>query len=88
MGLKVEFRKPGKTLEWTDKYENLLELAQENGVEIESECEQGFCGTCKTKLISGEVEMESTDGLEAGDKEAGMVLPCIAVPKSDVVLDA
>ncbi|MCB2190662.1 MAG: 2Fe-2S iron-sulfur cluster binding domain-containing protein [Deltaproteobacteria bacterium] len=88
MSLKVEFRKSGITVEWDSKYESLLELAQASGVDIDSQCEQGFCGTCKTKLISGEVDMETTDGLEPEDEEGGMILPCVAVPTIDVALDA
>ena len=45
MSRKVEFKKSGKVVEWEDKYESLLELADASGVAIESECEQGFCGT-------------------------------------------
>jgi ferredoxin len=88
MSLKVEFRQSGKTVDWDPKYETLLELADAHGVAMDSECEQGFCGTCKIKLISGRVDMETTDGLEPEDEEAGMILPCVAVPTSDVVLEA
>lgn len=88
MSPKVTFKKSGKSVEWDKKYESLLELAEANGVNIESECEQGFCGTCKTKLISGQVNMESTDGLETEDGEQNMILPCVAIPETDVVLDS
>jgi len=88
MAYTVEFRKSGKKVEWSDEYASLLELAQANDVEIESVCEQGICGTCKTKLISGEVEMEAADVLEPEEVAENMILPCVATPKSDVVLDA
>ncbi|MGM0452403.1 MAG: 2Fe-2S iron-sulfur cluster-binding protein, partial [Thermodesulfobacteriota bacterium] len=41
-----------------------MEVAEENGIEIETECEAGVCGTCKIRLLSGEVDMEVDDGLE------------------------
>ena len=88
MALKVEFRKSGKVVEWDGKFENILELAEDNGVEVESQCRQGFCGTCMTRMLSGKVEMETTDGLMPDDEKAGMILLCQAVPKTDVVLDA
>ena len=88
MALKVEFRKSGKVIEWDGKFENILELAEGNGVEVESQCRQGFCGTCMTRMLSGKVEMETTDGLMPDDEKAGMILLCQAVPKTDVVLDA
>ncbi len=88
MAYQVEFRASGKTVEWSEKYQSLLELAQTNGVEIESLCEQGICGTCKVRLISGQVEMEDADVLEPEEVAQNMILPCVAVPASDVVLDA
>jgi ferredoxin len=88
MGLKVEFRQSNKTVEWDDSLGSILELAGEHGIEIESECEQGVCGTCKTKLISGEVEMETEDGLDDTDLEENMILLCVSVPKTDVVIEA
>jgi len=88
MGYKVTFQKSGTVLEWNDRFESILELAEENGIEIEYECRQGFCGTCKVKLLSGEVDMDIEDGLEDEDREEGFILTCVAVPKSDIVLEA
>ncbi|MFO7964062.1 MAG: 2Fe-2S iron-sulfur cluster binding domain-containing protein [Desulfobacterales bacterium] len=85
--MKVEFKKSGKTATWDDSYENILELAEENGIEIETECEAGVCGTCKTKMLSGDVHMEVDDGLDDDDRAENYILPCVAVPKTDVVLD-
>ncbi len=86
MSFTVEFKKSGKKLPWDDKYESLLEMAEENGVEIEYQCREGYCGECKTRLISGDVKMEDDSGLE--DTDEGMILPCVSRPKTDIVLDA
>lgn len=88
MAYKVEFKKSGKILEWEDRYDSLLELAEDNGVEIDNDCRQGVCGTCAVKLISGEVDMEEETGLDYVDHPEEMILACTAVPKSDVVIDA
>ncbi|MFW6053055.1 MAG: 2Fe-2S iron-sulfur cluster-binding protein [Desulfosalsimonas sp.] len=88
MTFKVEFAASKKTAQWDGSHESLLELAEENGIKIETECEAGICGTCKTRLISGEVDMEVDDGLEDEDRDQNMVLPCVAVPKTDISLDA
>ncbi|MDD3620427.1 MAG: 2Fe-2S iron-sulfur cluster binding domain-containing protein [Desulfobulbaceae bacterium] len=88
MGHKVEFQKSKKTVEWDNRFESILELAEENGIDLEYECRQGFCGTCKVKLLSGTVDMETEDGLEDDDKRAGFILACVAVPQSDIVLEA
>jgi len=88
MSHRVEFKRSGKVVDWDERFSSLLELAEENGIAIESECGQGYCGTCKTRLLAGEVDMETTDGLDEDDEVQNMILPCVAVPKTDVVIEA
>jgi len=70
---------PGKTL---------LEVAEAYGVDIPSGCRQGRCGTCVTKLLEGDVQMDTEDGLEASDKAEGYILMCVGRPRGDVKVDA
>ena len=86
--MKIQFKKSGKTLEWGDPFTNILDLAEANGIQVESACRVGVCGTCKVKLLSGEVFMETEDGLQDEDRDQSMVLLCVAVPKTDLVIDA
>jgi ferredoxin len=88
MTFKLEFKKSGKTLEWESSSGNLLDFAEENGIQMESGCRIGTCGSCKVKLISGGVSMETEDGLEDADQADRMILPCVAVPESDLVIEA
>jgi ferredoxin len=44
------------------------------------------CGTCRTRLVSGEVECEA-DAMSAEDREQGYVYACVAWAKGDCVLD-
>lgn len=88
MGLTVEFRGTKKTLEWDDRYETILDMAEQNGIDIDSDCEIGVCGTCRTKLISGEVDMEEDSGLDDSDLDQNMILPCVSIPKTDIIIDA
>jgi ferredoxin-NADP reductase len=69
---------PGKTL---------LEAAESAGAQIQSLCRSGVCGTCKTRLISGDVEF-SSDALDPEDLEQGYILPCVAWPTGDCNLEA
>ena len=55
---------------------------------MESNCRIGVCGSCKGKLISGKVVMESEDALEEKEREQNLILPCVAVPQTDLVIDA
>ena len=71
--------KPGRTV---------LETAEENGVQIDYSCRQGYCGVCKVKLLAGSVSMAVEEGLAPDEKSTGMVLACQAIPKTDVRVDA
>ena len=45
-------------------------------------CKGGVCGTCRAKVIGGEVEMTSNYALEEDEVSAGYVLTCRTVIKS------
>ena len=68
--------------------ETLLESSERNGVLIPSGCRQGSCGTCATKLLSGNVQMEQTEALNDELRSRGYILPCVSRPLSDITLDA
>jgi ferredoxin-NADP reductase len=76
-GLVVDVQ-PGKTL---------LEAAESAGAQIPSLCRSGVCGTCKTRLVSGDVEF-SSDALDPEDQAQGYILPCVAWPAGDCNLEA
>ncbi len=51
-------------------------------------CTNGMCGTCRAKLVEGDVEMDHCYALDDADLDAGFVLTCQAQPRSEkVVLD-
>ena len=70
----------------TDGSSDLLELAEANGIEIDYACRSGSCLTCRVMCKSGEVEMEDAN-LDDKERAEGWILPCIAFPCSDVVVE-
>ena len=68
--------------------QSLLDVAEKYGINIPFSCRQGQCGTCATRLLSGEVQMDHEDGLDPALKAKGYVLTCVARAKGDVRLDA
>ena len=51
-------------------------------------CKNGVCGTCRAKVVEGEVRMDASYALEPADIAAGYALACQSHPASDrVVLD-
>ena len=68
--------------------ETVLDVADGLDVDIENSCRAGSCGSCKVKLLRGDVDMEVDDGLEPEDKVSGYILACQAIPKPDVEVEA
>jgi ring-1,2-phenylacetyl-CoA epoxidase subunit PaaE len=48
-------------------------------------CKGGVCGTCRAKVLTGQVVMERNYALEPDEVEAGFVLACQSVPVTDSV---
>jgi ring-1,2-phenylacetyl-CoA epoxidase subunit PaaE len=56
--------------------ETVLDAAARAGVELPFSCRAGVCSTCRTKVISGAVEMAQNYALEDWELEQGYVLAC------------
>lgn len=65
--------------------QTILEAAIGQGVPYPHGCRSGNCGACKSRLISGDVEMSpySEFALTADEQQAGLVLACRSVPWED-----
>jgi len=65
----------------------ILDVADEVGVIIDNACRSGTCGSCRVKLLSGDVTMAMQDALTEKDKEDGYILTCQAKVRGDVKVD-
>lgn len=85
--VEIVFSRSSKTVSaTTDDF--ILDLADDNGVKLESSCRAGNCGTCKVRLLEGKIEMDGQQALSEADIEDGYVLLCIGRAVSPrVVLD-
>jgi ferredoxin-NADP reductase len=83
--IEVQFVRSGKKCGWTAAAGSLLELAEANGIVIDSGCRAGNCGTCLTAIRSGSVTYAQQPGYKP---EEGSCLTCLAVPKEPLILDA
>ncbi|MGE0362577.1 MAG: 2Fe-2S iron-sulfur cluster-binding protein [Vicinamibacterales bacterium] len=66
--------------------QTLLDAADAHGLPIPSLCRAGVCGTCRTRVVEGQVECDGGI-LDAEDRAAGYVLACVASPRSDCVIE-
>ncbi len=69
--------------------ETILDAALREGFVISYGCRNGACGTCKGKVLSGEVDYGSyqASALPEADKRQGYALFCQAKPRGDVVVE-
>lgn len=65
----------------------VLAAARTAGIRLPSACGKGVCGTCKSRVVSGTVEMRHGGGIRQRDIDAGLALLCCARPTSDLVID-
>lgn len=57
------------------------------GVALPWSCRTGTCRTCICHLATGRIEYRvDWPGLSLEEKAAGFILPCVALPRSDLTL--
>ncbi len=83
---RVEFTKSQRVIE-CDANTPILSAARAAGMRLPSSCTRGLCGTCKSKIVSGTVDMKHSGGIRQREIDQGMALICCSKPLSDVVID-
>lgn len=84
--IRVEFSESGRSAAAVPG-QSLLEIAEEAGVEIPSLCRAGACGTCKSRLLNGDVDF-AADLIDPAERNRGWILTCVSYPLSDCRLEA
>lgn len=64
----------------------LLDAAEAAGASIAVSCRAGVCQTCRTKVVSGDVDCPA-DCLDDTDRREGWVYPCVAWPRSNCAIE-
>lgn len=75
----VELAKSGKTIT-VQSDRSILEAVRDAGVPTVSSCESGTCGTCKTKLLSGDVDHR--DMVLMDDERKDHIMICVSRARS------
>ncbi len=65
---------------------SVVDVLQDHGVEVETSCREGYCGTCMTRYLSGQpIHRDSV--LDAEDREEFVMICCCRAGGEPLVLD-
>ena len=86
-GFSVVAASTGETVD-VGADETLLAALRRSGVPAPYSCQQGFCGTCRTRVLAGAVDHRDTL-LADSERAGGLMLICVsrAAEGSDLTLD-
>ena len=77
----------GRTFEAPDSL-TVLEAAGFANLRLPRSCRNGTCRTCMCRLVSGSVSYTiEWPGLSREEKAESLMLPCVAVARSDLVIE-
>lgn len=79
------FRKEKYNITVEDNQDKLLNQLLNKGFKIPYSCKSGICGTCRCRLISGEVDMGENEYLTENEMKQKLILPCISVVQTDYI---
>jgi ferredoxin-NADP reductase len=85
MPFQIKIQKSGQVFDVpADK--SIVSILRENNFHIETDCEEGYCGTCITRYLEGEPEHRDTV-LSAGEREKYVMICCARSKSPTLVLD-
>ena len=85
---QVTIRLDGVSFGYELPYEgsSVLDSALQQGADLPYACKGGVCATCRARLVSGQVHMDSNYALEPEELAAGFILTCQAHPRSEKIV--
>ncbi|MCV2367350.1 2Fe-2S iron-sulfur cluster-binding protein [Roseateles oligotrophus] len=72
---------------WAEPELTILRASLRGGGGLLSSCRSGTCRACRCRLLEGEISyLIEWPGLSAEEKAEGWILPCVAQPRSNLLL--
>ena len=74
----------GIVINFDGSAQTLLEALERKKLEVNFHCREGYCGACRCKLVSGEVNYINEP---LAFVRKGEFLPCCSVPVTDIEIE-
>ena len=81
---RVTLRITGTQLLCQDEHPSLLAALESHNVAVEYQCREGYCGSCRTRLVAGQVDWiaEPLAFIQPGES-----LPCCCRAEGDIAIE-
>lgn len=83
-GTIISLRASGTQLHCQKPHRSLLDALESHQVCVEFQCREGYCGSCRTRLLKGEVSYTATP---LAFVQEGEILPCCCIAKGDIEIE-
>lgn len=81
---RITLRVTGAELLCQDEHPSLLVALESHKIAVEYQCREGYCGSCRCRLIAGEVTWLSEP---LAFIQPGEILPCCCRPQGDIEIE-
>lgn len=81
----IKLARSGRTLA-VPAGRTIIEILRENGIEVETSCEQGVCGTCLTRVLDGIPDHRDAFLTDEERKACDQMTICVSRAKSEFLL--
>jgi ferredoxin len=82
----ISFSQSGRTVPCRAD-QSILTAAEGASLPLPFSCREGRCGTCRVRLVSGQVDMKHAGGIRQRQIDQGDILVCCSRPLSDLVIE-
>ncbi len=84
MASVITLRTSGTQLLCQDEHPSLLDALEARQICVEYQCREGYCGSCRTRLLKGKVSYHIQP---LALIQHGEILPCCCRPQGDIELE-
>ena len=81
---RITLRVTGTELSCPDEHPSLLAALESHAVTVEYQCREGYCGSCRCKLVAGQVQWLTKP---LAFIQEGEILPCCYKPQGDIEIE-